>query len=177
MFTKFFKKNQDNSDIFKKLIHRLSDMPDQNHEKIDRLLDIISTPDQESEQLKTELTYREGTLDDTLKKAKNQLHKEQLEKNLERFRKNHDLPAGCSNQTSKTAQQSGFCLFCLFFLQHPSSNGMSNARFVIRFGDVFGDFFEFWVSVFHNNWVTYDFEHGTVIFFVSDSHGFIFGQS
>ena len=165
MFTKFFKKNQDNSDIFKKLIHRLSDMPDQNHEKIDRLLDIISTPDQESEQLKTELTYREGTLDDTLKKAKNQLHKEQLEKNLERFRKDHDLPAGCSNQTSKTAQQSGFCLFCLFFLQHPSSNGMSNARFVIRFGDVFGDFFEFWVSVFHNNWVTYDFEHGTVIFF------------
>ena len=177
MFTKFFKKNQDNSDIFKKLIHRLSDMPDQNHEKIDRLLDIISTPDQESEQLKTELTYREGTLDDTLKKAKNQLHKEQLEKNLERFRKDHDLPAGCSNQTSKTAQQSGFCLFCLFFLQHPSSNGMSNARFVIRFGDVFGDFFEFWVSVFHNNWVTYDFKHGTVIFFISDSHGFIFGQS
>lgn len=108
MFTKFFKKNQDNSDIFKKLIHRLSDMPDQNHEKIDRLLDIISTPDQESEQLKTELTYREGTLDDTLKNAKNQLHKEQLEKNLERFRKDHDLPAGCSNQTSKTALLSGF---------------------------------------------------------------------
>jgi len=26
-------------------------------------------------------------LDDTLKEAKNQLHKEQLEKNLERFRK------------------------------------------------------------------------------------------
>lgn len=131
MFTKFFKKNQDNSDIFKKLIHRLSDMPDQNHEKIDRLLDIISTPDQESEQLKTELTYREGTLDDTLKKAKNQLHKEQLEKNLERFRKDHDLPAGGSNQTSKTAQQSGFCLFCLFFLQHPSSYSMGYARFII----------------------------------------------
>ena len=82
MFTTFFKKNQDNSDVFKKLIHRLSDMSVQDLEKIDRLLDIIFTPDQGSEQLKTE-----ATLDDTLKEAKNQLHKEQLEKNLERFRK------------------------------------------------------------------------------------------
>ena len=88
MFTTFFKKKQDNSDIFKKLIHRLSDMSVQDLEKIDRLLDIIFTPDQGSEQLKTEATYREETLDDTLKEAKNQLHKEQLEKNLERFRKN-----------------------------------------------------------------------------------------
>ena len=85
MFTTFFKKNQDNSDIFKKLIHRLSGMPVQDLEKIDRLLDIIFTP----EQLKTESIYREETLDDTLKEAKNQLHKEQLEKNLERFRKNN----------------------------------------------------------------------------------------
>ena len=68
MFTTFFKKNQDNSDIFKKLIHRLSDMPVQNLEKIDRLLDIIFTPEQESE-----------------------LHKEQLEKNLERFKKKSQL--------------------------------------------------------------------------------------
>ena len=89
MFTKFFKKNQDNSDIFKKLIHRLSGMPVQDLEKIYRLLDIIFTPEQESEQLKTESIYREETLDDTLKEVKNQLHKEQLEKNLERFRKNN----------------------------------------------------------------------------------------
>lgn len=89
MLTKFFKKNQDNSDIFKKLIHRLSGMPVQDLEKIDLLLDIIFTPEQESEQLKTESTFREETLDDTLKEAKNQLHKEQLEKNLERFRKNN----------------------------------------------------------------------------------------
>ena len=88
MFTTFFKKNHDNGDIFKKLIHRLSDMSAQDLEKIDRLLDIIFTPNKESQQLKTEATYREETLDDTLKKAKNQLHKEQLEKNLERFRKN-----------------------------------------------------------------------------------------
>jgi len=87
MFTKFFKKNHDNRDIFKKLIHRLSGMPVQDLEKIYRLLDIIFTPEQESEQLKTESIYREETLDDTLKEAKNQLHKEQLEKNLERFRK------------------------------------------------------------------------------------------
>ena len=89
MFTKFFKKNHDNSDIFKKLIHRLSGMPVQDLEKIYRLLDIIFTPEQESEQLKTESIYSEETLDDTLKEAKNQLHKEQLEKNLERFRKNN----------------------------------------------------------------------------------------
>lgn len=87
MFTTLFKKNQDNGDVFKKLIHRLSDMSAQDLEKIDRLLDIIFTPDQRSEQLKTEATHREETLDDTLKEAKNQLHKEQLEKNLERFRK------------------------------------------------------------------------------------------
>ena len=88
MFTTFFKKNQDNGDIFKKLIHRLSDMSVQDFEKIDRLLDIIFTPEQESEQIKTESTYREKTLDNTLKEAKNQLHKKQLEKNLERFKKN-----------------------------------------------------------------------------------------
>ena len=88
MFTTFFKKNHDNSDIFKKLIHRLSDMSSQDLEKIDRLLDIIFTPNKESQQLKTEAAYREETLDDTLTEAKNQLHKEQLEKNLERFRKN-----------------------------------------------------------------------------------------
>ena len=83
MFTTLFKKNKDNSDVFKKLIHRLSDMSVEDLEKIDRLIDIIFTPNQETEQLKTE-----ETLDDTLKEAKNQLHKEQLEKNLERFRKN-----------------------------------------------------------------------------------------
>lgn len=52
MFTTFFKKNHDNSDVFKKLIHRLSDMSVQDLEKIDRLLDIIFTPNQESQQLK-----------------------------------------------------------------------------------------------------------------------------
>ena len=70
MFTTFFKKNHDNSDVFKKLIHRLSDMSVQDLEKIDRLLDIIFTPDQETEQLKTEATYREETLDDTLRKLR-----------------------------------------------------------------------------------------------------------
>ena len=84
MFTTFFKKNQDNGDIFKKLIHRLSDMSVPDLEKIDLLIFI---PNQETEQLKRESTYREETLDDTLKEAKNQLYKEQLEKNLERFRK------------------------------------------------------------------------------------------
>ena len=89
MFTTFFKKDQDNSDVFKKLIHRLSDMSVQDLEKIDQLLDIIFTQVQGSEQLKTESTCREEILNDTLKEAKNQLHKEQLKKNLERFRKSN----------------------------------------------------------------------------------------
>ena len=89
MFTTFFKKDQDNSDVFKKLIHRLSDMSVQDLEKIDQLLDIIFTQYQGSEQLKTESTCREEILNDTLKEAKNQLHKEQLKKNLERFRKSN----------------------------------------------------------------------------------------
>ena len=54
MFTTFFKKNHDNSDVFKKLIHRLSDMSVQDLEKIDQLLDIIFTQYQGSEQLKIE---------------------------------------------------------------------------------------------------------------------------
>ena len=66
-------------------------MPVQNLEKIDRLLDIIFTPDQESEQVKTESIYREETLDDTLKEAKNTTSswnnwRRILEKN---FRKNN----------------------------------------------------------------------------------------
>lgn len=55
MFTTFFKKNQDNSDVFKKLIHRLSDMSFQDLEKIDQLLDIIFTQYQGSEQLKNRI--------------------------------------------------------------------------------------------------------------------------
>ena len=69
MFTTFFKKNHDNSDVFKKLIHRLSDMSVQDLEKIDRLLDIIFTPNQESQQLKTETTYREETFGRHIKKS------------------------------------------------------------------------------------------------------------
>ena len=65
----------------------------------------------------------------------------------------------------------------LTFLQYPCTDGMGNARFVICFSDVFGDFFEFWISVFHDNGVANDFQHGTVIFFVADCHGLIFGQS
>ena len=65
----------------------------------------------------------------------------------------------------------------LAFLQYPCTDGMGYARFVICFGNVFGDFFEFWISIFHNNGVSNDFQHGAVIFFVPDCHGFIFGQS
>ena len=83
MFTTFFKKNQDNGDIFKKLFHRQSDMSVPDLEK-NRPTDRYHFHSKS----RNRTTYREETLDDTLKEAKNQLHKEQLEKNLERFRKN-----------------------------------------------------------------------------------------
>ena len=51
LFLQFIKKNQDSGDIFKKLIHRLSDMSVPDPEKIDLLIDIIFTPNQETEQL------------------------------------------------------------------------------------------------------------------------------
>ena len=63
----------------------------------------------------------------------------------------------------------------LTFLQYPRTDGMGYAGFVICFSDVFGDFFNFWISIFHDNGATNDFQHSTVIFFVTDSHGFIFG--
>ena len=89
MFQKLFKKNQDNSDVFKQLIHRLSDMSMEDLEKVDKLLDIVfENGDTVVVSPKQVDTQSDTTLEDTIEEAKNQLHKEQLEKNLERFRKN-----------------------------------------------------------------------------------------
>lgn len=88
MFQKLFKKNQDNSDVFKQLIHRLSDMPVEDLKKVDRLLDIVfENGDTVQESIKQTNTQPETSLEDAIEEAKNQLHKEQLEKNLDRFRK------------------------------------------------------------------------------------------
>lgn len=89
MFQKLFKNKADNSDVFKQLIHRLSDMPAEDLEKVDRLLDVVfDSGDTVQESPKQTNTQADTTLEDAIKEAKNQLHKEQLEKNLERFRKN-----------------------------------------------------------------------------------------
>ncbi|RHE64448.1 hypothetical protein DW726_04990 [Streptococcus gordonii] len=89
MFQKLFKKNPDNSDIFKQLIHRLSDMPVEDLEKVDKLLDIFfENGDTVQETLIQINTQTDTSLEEAIEEAKNQLHKEQLEKNLERFRKN-----------------------------------------------------------------------------------------
>ena len=45
----------------------------------------------------------------------------------------------------------------LTFLQYPRTNSMGNAGFIVRFSDVFGDFFDFWISIFHDNGVANDF--------------------
>lgn len=89
MFQKLFKKNQDNSDVFKQLIHRLSDMPVEDLDKVGRLLDVVFENGDTAQELpKQTNTQPDTTLEDMIEDAKNQLHKEQLEKNLERFRKN-----------------------------------------------------------------------------------------
>lgn len=88
MFQKLFKKNPDNSDVFKQLIHRLSAMPVEDLEKVDRLIEVVfDEASQEKEVIERPIILPEPSLDDALQEAKNQLHKEQLEKNLERFRK------------------------------------------------------------------------------------------
>lgn len=88
MFQKLFKKTPGNSDVFKQLIHRLSDMPAEDLEKVNRLLDVVFENGADQEPSKQTNTQPDTTLDDAIEEAKNQLHKEQLEKNLERFRKN-----------------------------------------------------------------------------------------
>lgn len=89
MFQKLFKKNKDNSDIFKQLIHRLSNMPAEDLEKVGRLLDVVFEGDDTVQATPTQFNIQPDTsLEDEIEEAKAQLHKEQLEKNLERFRKN-----------------------------------------------------------------------------------------
>lgn len=89
MFQKLFKKNLDNSDVFKQLIHRLSDMSAEDLEKVDKLLDIVFENDDTVQETPIQINPQPDTsLEYAIEEAKNQLHKEQLEKNLERFRKN-----------------------------------------------------------------------------------------
>lgn len=87
---KFFQKKKQNQDQFKRLIHRLSEMSDSELTKVEQLLDVVFDtnfkPDTSVELSQSVITYEDQSLDRSIQEAKNKLHTEQLEKNIERFR-------------------------------------------------------------------------------------------
>ena len=87
---KFFKKKNQNQDQFKRLIHRLSEMSDTEQTKVEQLLDVVFDtnfkPDTSVELSQSDITDEDQSLDRSIQEAKNKLHTEQLEKNIERFR-------------------------------------------------------------------------------------------
>lgn len=87
MFEKIRKKKVTEEDLFKRLIHRLSAMETDDLEKIDKLLNLVFEEDQKEIHAPRPVFLPEPTLEQTITQAQSQLHKEQLEKNLEKFRK------------------------------------------------------------------------------------------
>lgn len=87
MFEKIRKKKATEKDLFKRLIHRLSAMETDDLEKIDKLLNLVFEEDQKEIHAPRAVPPPEPTLEQTITQAQSQLHKEQLEKNLEKFRK------------------------------------------------------------------------------------------
>ncbi|EAO77298.1 conserved hypothetical protein [Streptococcus agalactiae H36B] len=87
---KFFQKKKQNQDQFKRLIHRLSEMSDSELTKVEQLLDVVFDtnfkPDTSVELSQSDITDEDQSLDRSIQEAKNKLHTEQLEKNIERFR-------------------------------------------------------------------------------------------
>ena len=87
---KFFQKKTQNQDQFKRLIHRLSEMSDSELTKVEQLLDVVFDtnfkPDTSVELYQCDITDEDQSLDRSIQEAKNKLHTEQLEKNIERFR-------------------------------------------------------------------------------------------
>ncbi|MGG6796403.1 UNVERIFIED_CONTAM: hypothetical protein KB582_11530 [Streptococcus canis] len=87
---KFFKKNKQNPDQFKRLIHRLSEMTDTELTKVEQLLDVVFDknykPSLNEELSKTIKNIEEPSLDESIQEAKNKLNTEQLEKRIEQFK-------------------------------------------------------------------------------------------
>ena len=87
---KFFQKKKQNQDQFKRLIHRLSEMSDSELTKVEQLLDVVFDtnfkPDTSVELSQSDINDEDQSLDRSIQEAKNKLHTEQLEKNIERFR-------------------------------------------------------------------------------------------
>ena len=86
---RLFKKQRHNQDSFKRLIHRLSGMSEDDLYKVNQLLDVVfdSTSQSTSDVKKApQDVQKEPTLDETITEAKNMLKTEQLEKRIEQFR-------------------------------------------------------------------------------------------
>ena len=86
---KLFKKQTHYQDSFKRLIHRLSGMPEADLHKVNQLLDVVF--DATSQTIREEKKFpetmpKEPILDETITEAKNKLKTEQLEKRIEQFR-------------------------------------------------------------------------------------------
>lgn len=86
---KLFKKQTQNQDSFKRLIHRLSGMSEADLHKVNQLLDVVFDATRqtiEDEKKSPEILLKETILDETIIEAKNKLKTEQLEKRIEQFR-------------------------------------------------------------------------------------------
>ena len=86
---KLFKKQTQNQDSFKRLIHRLSGMSEADLHKVNQLLDVVFDATRqtiEDEKKSPEILLKEPILDETIAEAKNKLKTEQLEKRIEQFR-------------------------------------------------------------------------------------------
>ena len=86
---RLFKKQTQNQDSFKCLIHRLSGMSEADLHKVNQLLDVVfdSTSQTTSDVNKAPKDLqKEPSLDETITEAKHTLKIEQLEKRIEQFR-------------------------------------------------------------------------------------------
>lgn len=87
---KFFQKETQNQDKFKRLIHRLSEMSDIELTKVLQLLDVVfDSSFKSSERVEISrdiITDEEQSLDKSIQEAKNKLNMEQLEKRIEQFK-------------------------------------------------------------------------------------------
>ena len=92
MFQNFFKKKSYSTDCFKRLIHYLSGLSEEDLIKAEQLLRIVFD-ESPGEHVPIQVDLgpvkaipKEETLDDTIAQAKNRLNVEQLEKNIEKFK-------------------------------------------------------------------------------------------
>ena len=86
---RLFKKQTQNQDSFKCLIHRLSGMSEADLHKVNQLLEVVfdaTSQTNRDEKMSPKTIPKEPILDETITEAKNTLKTEQLEKRIEQFR-------------------------------------------------------------------------------------------